>query len=176
MAWPYDARDVNYAPNTPVTSNNLNNIQDEINNTVGQHVMFLVAGMSDGNAVLSSTEIYGWEATAAADLLIPVPARPGSVISQVKFKCYESDGAGAWAFDIHRVYMRIDTDTTTAPNVPVATDGSAPSPSSGWFVETLNGGNLPATLSDEYQWVLQIAMPGSGDRVAGAEITFDQLY
>lgn len=180
MVWPYDVKDKTYTSLIPVTSVNLNNIQDEINNIAGLHLKVVVDGVPEAHAnwaIDAFTEL-GWVQSVAttAKLMLSIPAREGSVLQRVDIKYFQTTGSAAWDFQLREADINIATaaGAPTVTNISSATP--APAGAGSWNVLTLTGGSLPYTVSAEGRLYILATAPTIGDRVVGVRATFDQFY
>lgn len=187
MAWPIDAKDVTYAPLTPVPSDNLNEIQDRIVDLhrVRKRVFFDGFPAIDGSSnpawgVQSSRLTWDCKAGGATSYLtIPIQFQgQDAIVVSVEVK-YRIATAVGLQLALYEVDHHFDV-AATAPalniigSVFTSSGGSPPD----WRIHDGTGtwaGSLPVTISEEESLILAVADPDLGDEISGVWVEYQPI-
>lgn len=136
-----------------------------------------------GKATSAQGVEQGWVATAGDELWIPIPGLPGSIITELLFKVYNSSSlADSWDAVLYEVDAKTDDDTA-APSVAIACDvrDAMGIGQTNRVIELsaevseLTTNVMPKTLGEDSYWIASVLNPNSTDRFIGVKCTYSRF-
>jgi hypothetical protein len=177
MAWPDDAKDITYAADVVVPSDNLNEIQDRIVDLHRSRTMVILGAYPDLDGAQNPCWEFQtgasnyWLCDVAQGLTFLIRGIVGYRLSDVEVKYY-GGGAGTPAIDLYKIDQNFDSATTAPARGSAIATQYATAHNGAWANCSLTPTSPPETLAADNIFMIDLVPGQIGDRCGGIRVTF----